>query len=129
MITTKQCIEMLQAKLDCLEKRTESDYTKQCKFDCTNCILNYKKGTLGEHKEALKMAIEFLQMISEYDKMNQFKLFTVIFELLVKLENPNLLKIISDNCLESIAEIKEKEKILVDNTDTYKFDDTKICDD
>lgn len=67
MVTTKQTIEMLTAKLECLEKRTESDFMKQCKYDCTNCILNYKKGTIGEHKEALRMAIEFLTMISEYD--------------------------------------------------------------
>ncbi len=60
---------------------------------------------------------------------NQFELFTQIIELTNQLDNVNLLKIVSDNALAEIDAIKLKEQILVDNTETYKFDDTMRYDD
>ncbi len=60
---------------------------------------------------------------------NQFELFTQIIELTNQLDNASLLKIVSDNALAEIDAIKLKEQILVDNIETYKFDDTMRYDD
>lgn len=59
----------------------------------------------------------------------QVELFTQIIELTNQLDNASLLKIVSDNALAEIDAIKLKEQILVDNTETYKFDDTMRYDD
>lgn len=59
----------------------------------------------------------------------QFELFTQIIKLTNQLDNATLLKVISDNALAEIDAIRLKEQILVDNTETYKFDDTMRYDD
>jgi hypothetical protein len=56
----KKAIEMLEAKLECLENQTSGDY-KRCNNDCENCHLTYDQGNLGEQKEALRLAIKSLQ--------------------------------------------------------------------
>lgn len=54
----------------------------------------------------------------------QFELFEQAIEIINQLDNINFLKIISDNALEQIEDINLRNRILVDNTETYKFDDT-----
>lgn len=60
--------------------------------------------------------------LKEHDK--QVELFGQAIEIINQLDNINLLKIISDNALEQIEDINLRNRILVDNTETYKFDDT-----
>lgn len=70
------------------------------------------------------------KLSSEEIKMsqNQFELFELISEGILHLENTNLLKVISDNALAQIDSINLKNRILVDDTEHYKFDDTMRYD-
>ena len=44
----------------------EELYEEKCNNDCDNCELCYEKGTVGEHKEAVEMAIKALEEIKQY---------------------------------------------------------------
>ncbi len=67
--------------------------------------------------------------VSKEDEMTQTEIFRKVIELTNLLTDVELLKVISDNALENINAIRTKEKILVDDTETYKFDDTMRYDD
>lgn len=54
----REAKDMLQAKLICLELDSNIE---GCDGDCKECEYNYTQGTLGEQKEALKMAIKALE--------------------------------------------------------------------
>jgi hypothetical protein len=65
-MTREQAIEMLEAKLKCLENITSSDYEhcrdyEHCKYNCNDCLFHYNQGNLYEQQEYLKMAIESLK--------------------------------------------------------------------
>lgn len=62
------------------------------------------------------------------EKKEQVELFTQIIELTNKLKDTTLLQIVSDNAMTNINALELKDKILVDNTETYKFDDTHRYD-
>lgn len=53
----EQALEILQAKVQCIEK-TISPHP--CTCECCDCDLNYAQGNIGEQKEALQFAIEYL---------------------------------------------------------------------
>lgn len=60
-MTSKEAVEMLKAKLDCMS-REFSGRDEDCNSsNCDNCKLNYEQGTVGEQKEALSVAISALQ--------------------------------------------------------------------
>lgn len=127
MIEIKRAIDILKANLKCNELETSGDFGL-CNHDCDNCSLCYEQGTNEEHREALRIAIESLQMINEDDLLNQFKLYTHIYKLMFNVTNVNFLKLISATAIELINDIEEKEKLRVDDTETYKFDDTMKYD-
>lgn len=126
-MSIEKAIDILKANLKCNELETSGDFGL-CKHDCDNCSLCYAQGTNEDHRKALRIAIEYLQMISEDDLLNQFKLFTSIYKLLLNLNNVNFLKIISEVALELVKYYEKREKILVDDTEQYKFDDCKRYD-
>lgn len=53
--------EALEAYLKCNETVKSVYYKKICDHDCDNCNLNYAQGTYGDHKEAVKTAIQALE--------------------------------------------------------------------
>lgn len=120
--------DILKASLECIERDTSGDF-ELCNNDCDNCHLSYEQGTAEDRRKALAIALEYLQMISEDDILNQFKLYTTIYKLMLNLNNVNFLKLISATALELVKGYEEREKILVDDTEYYKFDDTKRYDD
>jgi hypothetical protein len=63
------------------------------------------------------------------EKKEQVELFAQIIELTNQLKDTTLLQIVSDNAMTNINALELKDKILVDNTETYKFDDTHRYDD
>lgn len=61
----EEAIEMLEAKLHCLERKT-SGIDEDCNNDhCEECFLNYWQGNIGEQKEYLKMSIEALKKVGD----------------------------------------------------------------
>lgn len=62
------------------------------------------------------------------EKKEQVELFAQIIELTNQLKDTTLLQIVSDNAMTNINALELKDKILVDNTETYKFDDTHRYD-
>lgn len=126
-MSIEKAIDILKANLKCNELETSGDFAL-CNHDCDNCSLCYAQGTNEEHRKALRIAIEYLQMIGEDDTLNQFKLYTTIYKLMFNLNNVNFLKLISATALELVKDYEEREKILVDDTEQYKFDDCKRYD-
>jgi hypothetical protein len=57
---------MVEAKLRCMELEDLACIGKGCDRDCDACKYNYMQGTVGEHKEALRMAINALEEIQRY---------------------------------------------------------------
>ena len=53
--------EILEAYMECYRRKTEVAYDYQCDKDCEACGLNYEQGTVGEHNEAVIMAINALE--------------------------------------------------------------------
>lgn len=60
-MTESEAKEMLEAYMECDRQKNEVVYEKQCHEDCDNCELCYAQGTVGEHKEAVNMAIKALE--------------------------------------------------------------------
>lgn len=57
----EECIKMLKAKLECLDRLTRGIF-EECNSDmCDDCSLNYDQGNMGEQKETLRMAIKALE--------------------------------------------------------------------
>lgn len=52
---------MLEAYMECDRRKNDVSYEKQCHKDCDNCKLCYTQGTVGEHREAMNMAIKALE--------------------------------------------------------------------
>lgn len=52
---------MVEAKLRCMELEDLACIGKGCDRNCDDCNYNYMQGTVGEHKEALRMAIKALE--------------------------------------------------------------------
>lgn len=61
-----EAIEMLQAKLTCMELEAWSCIEMGCDRDCDECDYNYKQGTVGEQEESLSIAIEALKEVQQY---------------------------------------------------------------
>lgn len=60
-MTESEALNMMQAKLICMELYDLSCIEKGCDRKCENCEYNYAKGNNGEQKEALKVAIQALE--------------------------------------------------------------------
>ena len=60
-MTENEALNMLQAKLTCMELYDLSCVEKGCDKKCENCEYNYAQGNNGEQKEALKVAIQALE--------------------------------------------------------------------
>ena len=60
-MTESEALNMIQAKLTCMELYDLSCIEKGCDRKCENCEYNYAKGNNGEQKEALKVAIQALE--------------------------------------------------------------------
>ena len=60
-MTREEAIEMIKAKIDCMERDSSGIY-EECNIEqCDDCFLNYWQGNIGEQKEYLKMAIKSLE--------------------------------------------------------------------
>lgn len=57
-MTRKKAIEILEAKIDCMEKQIEATCEK---LPCDKCSLGHKQGNIVEQKEVLKLALKALQ--------------------------------------------------------------------
>ena len=60
-MTENEALNMMQAKLTCMELYDLSCVGKGCDNKCENCEYNYAQGNNGEQKEALKVAIQELE--------------------------------------------------------------------
>ena len=60
-MTESEALNMIQAKLTCMELYDLSCIEKGCDRKCDNCDYNYAQGNNGEQKEALKVAIQALE--------------------------------------------------------------------
>lgn len=60
-MTKSEAKEILEAYMECYRRKTEVAYDYQCDKDCEACGLNYEQGTVGEHNEAVTMAINALE--------------------------------------------------------------------
>ena len=60
-MTENEALNMMQAKLTCMELYDLSCVEKGCDKKCENCEYNYAQGNNGEQKEALKVAIQALE--------------------------------------------------------------------
>lgn len=65
-MTEQKAKEVLEAYMKCEKRKNNLVYEEKCNNDCDNCELCYKKGTVGEHKEAVEMAIKALEEIKQY---------------------------------------------------------------
>ena len=62
-MTEQEAKDVLEAYMKCEKRKNNLVYEEKCNNDCDNCELCYEKGTVGEHKEAVKMAIKALEEI------------------------------------------------------------------
>lgn len=60
-MTESEALNMIQAKLICMELYDLSCIEKGCDRKCENCEYNYAQGNNGEQKEALKVAMQALE--------------------------------------------------------------------
>ena len=65
--------EALEAYLKCNETVKSVYYKKICDHDCDNCNLNYAQGTYGDHKEAVKTAIQALEEVQKYREIGSME--------------------------------------------------------
>lgn len=65
-MTENEAKEMLKAKLTCMKLELMACTEKGCDRNCFDCAYNYAQGTMGEQKEALKMAIKVLEELQQY---------------------------------------------------------------
>ena len=64
-MTEKEAKIMVESKLHCIELEDLFGTTKGCDKDCDGCKYNYLQGTVGEQKEALRMAIKALETVQK----------------------------------------------------------------
>ena len=62
-MTKEEAKGMIAAKLRCMELEDLACIEKGCDRDCDNCQYMYSQGTHGEHKEAMRIAIEALEKV------------------------------------------------------------------
>ncbi len=67
-MTESEAKEMLEAKLQCMILEDLSCVEKGCDRNCDDCDCNYMQGTVGEQKEALRIAINTLEKQSKIEK-------------------------------------------------------------
>lgn len=60
-MTNEEAAKMLTAKVECMKRETSGIDSDCNDRHCDNCDLCYAQGTMGEQKEALRMAIEALE--------------------------------------------------------------------
>ena len=60
-MTDSEAKAMIEAYMECDRRKNDVAYEKQCHKDCDNCKLCYAQGTVGEHREAMNMAIKALE--------------------------------------------------------------------
>ena len=65
-MTEQKAKDVLEAYMKCEKRKNNLVYEEKCNNDCDNCELCYEKGTVGEHKEAVEMAIKALEEIKQY---------------------------------------------------------------
>ena len=65
-MTEQEAKDVLEAYMKCEKRKNNLVYEEKCNNDCDNCELCYEKGTVGEHKEAVEMAIKALEEIKQY---------------------------------------------------------------
>ena len=65
-MTEQEAKDVLEAYMKCEKRKNNLVYEEKCNNDCDNCELCYEKGTVGEHKEAVEMAIKALEEIQQY---------------------------------------------------------------
>lgn len=77
-MTESEAKTILEAYMECYRRKTEVAYGKQCHEDCDNCKLCYEQGTVGEHGEAVGMAIKAIENVEKIksiirDKRKQYR--------------------------------------------------------
>lgn len=60
-MTNEEAAKMLIAKVECMKRETSGIDSDCNDRHCDNCDLCYAQGTMGEQKEALRMAISALE--------------------------------------------------------------------
>ena len=60
-MTESEAKTILEAYMECDRRKNDVAYEEQCHKDCDNCKLCYTQGTVGEHREAMNMAIKALE--------------------------------------------------------------------
>ena len=60
-MTESEAKTMLEAYMECDRRKNDVAFEKQCHEDCDNCKLCYEQGTVGEHREAMNIAIKALE--------------------------------------------------------------------
>ena len=65
-MTEQEAKDVLEAYMKCEKRKNNLVYEEKCNNDCDNCELCYEKGTVGEHKESVEMAIKALEEIKQY---------------------------------------------------------------
>ena len=65
-MTEQEAKDVLEAYMKCEKRKNNLVYEEKCNNDCDNCELCYEKGTVGEHKEAVEMAIKAMEEIQQY---------------------------------------------------------------
>lgn len=65
-MTENEANEMLKAKLTCMELEGLACIEKGCSRNCDECDYNYAQGSMGEQKEAIKIAIGIFDEIQQY---------------------------------------------------------------
>ena len=66
-MTSNEAINILKAKLACMELEDLSSVEKGCVKNCEECRYNYEQGTRGQKKDAIKIAINALQKCTEHN--------------------------------------------------------------
>lgn len=61
-MTESEAKAMFEAYMECDKRKNVVSYEEQCHEDCDNCNLCYAQGTVGEHREAVNMAIKALEI-------------------------------------------------------------------
>lgn len=59
-ISREQAIEILEAKINCMENQIEA-ICEKLPYYCDKCLLGNKQGNIVEQKEVLKLALKSLQ--------------------------------------------------------------------
>ena len=65
-MTENDAIIKLKAYAKCLKLQNEGIHNDCNNLHCDNCDLCYMKGTAGEHRESIVIAIKALEKIQEF---------------------------------------------------------------